>query len=1080
MMDSDRMSERYTNIVNNNLTFRDTEQNFLPLQVVDNFNKQLAEVKQEPIEQQVVDQPINSELQRGNTAQLFTDKPLCLPIVQKKLSSQDQENDEIDEISQKKNRQMSSQNMESDQDGRSSQNKSGQQRQFMSKKTIRRMNSKIKARQSVILPRALNTSITTKISHVVESLPFSILMALVTLYALFGDDIRILTVNKDGDDAFFVLTILCMVSFTLEIIFTCICKHEYFCNFYFWLDVISTATMFLDIGWITDEWYSGDVTNAASIKTIGSASKVARKAARVIRVIRLVRLVKLYKHARQQIQQQQQKALLRQLLRQAQISQEEKMKQQQKQQQIIQESQQQQSQIQNQQQIRQQSQQQMSQSQNNQQPVNEEDQVLQIQNPQSVIESGKIKSNQLNQSQMSGNSIPINQQIQKPNSSQDGSEGSNNQFSKSPSKSTPGKSGQQTNSQGESSINGEIDTKESNVGQQLSDLVMRRVITIILAVLISIPLISFDTYQENINSYDSGIFRISQFKDQQNVKEILIKQYAEFHKGQIYPIQAVNILVNGSWVNYNYQKYPDYFEYTSLSPDQYRFTDLQYYIQTSQNGTLLAYSAADLISYNQTNSILSIFQTIFVCIVLALSALLFNKDVEDLVIEPIETMMKQIELIAANPLEAVNIEEQEDLVIEELEKSQDHKKLKEKEIMRTMETYILQRLIMKVGALLAVGFGEAGSEIIAENIKKGGSVDPMIPGKKIMAIFGFCDIRNFTDATEVLQQDVMVFVNEIAEIVHSAVNSFSGSANKNIGDAFLLVWKYDQFDYHPDPTNHQKLILKDTKLIKQKGDMAVLAFLKIITSVSISKKLEKYKKHPGLNARMKEYSVKMGFGLHMGWGIEGAIGSSFKIDASYLSPNVNMASRLEAATKQFGSIILISGIFREYLTESCQKQLRLIDIVTVKGSIEPMKIYTIDLSIKSLLKGIKQPIDKYDISKLTQREAKKYRVVQRYQRNQLIKKVENNQIQIADLFQTDEELVLARAPFIQEFYDYWDQGFQHYINGQWEKALPIFTKTLSMIPEHKDGPSNTLLEVLHSNGNKAPNYWKGYRELTEK
>ena len=57
---------------------------------------------------------------------------------------------------------------------------------------------------------------------------------------------------------------------------------------------------------------------------------------------------------------------------------------------------------------------------------------------------------------------------------------------------------------------------------------------------------------------------------------------------------------------------------------------------------------------------------------------------------------------------------------------------------------------MKIGALLAVGFGEAGSEIIAENIKKSGSVDPMIPGKKVLAIFGFCDIRNFTDATEVL------------------------------------------------------------------------------------------------------------------------------------------------------------------------------------------------------------------------------------------------------------------------------------------------------------------------------------------
>ena len=60
------------------------------------------------------------------------------------------------------------------------------------------------------------------------------------------------------------------------------------------------------------------------------------------------------------------------------------------------------------------------------------------------------------------------------------------------------------------------------------------------------------------------------------------------------------------------------------------------------------------------------------------------------------------------------------------------------------------------------------------------------------AIFGFCDIRNFTDATEVLQTEVMMFVNQVAEVVHSVVDKFQGSANKNIGDAFLLVWKFDQ------------------------------------------------------------------------------------------------------------------------------------------------------------------------------------------------------------------------------------------------------------------------------------------------
>jgi class 3 adenylate cyclase len=79
--------------------------------------------------------------------------------------------------------------------------------------------------------------------------------------------------------------------------------------------------------------------------------------------------------------------------------------------------------------------------------------------------------------------------------------------------------------------------------------------------------------------------------------------------------------------------------------------------------------------------------------------------------------------------------------------------------------------------------------------------------------------------------------------------------------------------------------------------MSVISFLKIISSIKKSRKLVKYSNHKGLNERMPNYSVKMGFGLHVGWAIEGAIGSFYKIDASYLSPNVNMASRLEAATK---------------------------------------------------------------------------------------------------------------------------------------------------------------------------------------
>lgn len=55
-----------------------------------------------------------------------------------------------------------------------------------------------------------------------------------------------------------------------------------------------------------------------------------------------------------------------------------------------------------------------------------------------------------------------------------------------------------------------------------------------------------------------------------------------------------------------------------------------------------------------------------------------------------------------------------------------------------------------------------------------------------------------------------------------------------------------------------------------------------------------------MHKRIPGFRIKMGFGLHLGWAIEGMIGSNFKVDASYLSPNVNIASRLEAATKQYG------------------------------------------------------------------------------------------------------------------------------------------------------------------------------------
>ena len=165
---------------------------------------------------------------------------------------------------------------------------------------------------------------------------------------------------------------------------------------------------------------------------------------------------------------------------------------------------------------------------------------------------------------------------------------------------------------------------------------------------------------------------------------------------------------------------------------------------------------------------------------LAVGASLFETDAQRLVLQPIERMTEKVSILAANPFANEDAVQGRSVL----------GNANQKEVQKNLETYILEKAIVKITHLLALGFGEAGGKIIHENMEMGGNLNPMFPGTMVVAIFGFCDIRQFTNATEILQTRVMTFVNTIAEIVHSDVDRFGGTANKNIGDAFLLVWKF--------------------------------------------------------------------------------------------------------------------------------------------------------------------------------------------------------------------------------------------------------------------------------------------------
>ena len=79
------------------------------------------------------------------------------------------------------------------------------------------------------------------------------------------------------------------------------------------------------------------------------------------------------------------------------------------------------------------------------------------------------------------------------------------------------------------------------------------------------------------------------------------------------------------------------------------------------------------------------------------------------------------------------------------------------------------------------------------------------------------------------------------------------------------------------------------------------------------------------------------FGLHMGETIVGNLGSSDRMDYTALGATVNLASRLEGLNKYYGTQLLVSqavaGAVRECFL------LRAVDIVQVKGTSKPVRIY---------------------------------------------------------------------------------------------------------------------------------------------
>eukprot|EP00536_Pseudo-nitzschia_multiseries_P015047 jgi/Psemu1/327760/estExt_fgenesh1_pg.C_8130002 len=313
-----------------------------------------------------------------------------------------------------------------------------------------------------------------------------------------------------------------------------------------------------------------------------------------------------------------------------------------------------------------------------------------------------------------------------------------------------------------------------------------------------------------------------------------------------------------------------------------------------------------------------------------------------LVVAPVEHMVRLLSILTLDPLGYQSTERYQEFLLDEDHLSKNT--IWSKEVLKGMETALLKSTILRIGSLMKVGFGSAGVEIIRNNLEKGGrnsnSSNRMLvlnsQGTTVSCIFLFCDIRQFTDATEQLQEEVFMFTNRVAAVVHSICNSYGGAANKNIGDAFLVSWSIDNDD-DGDRTGGGGSDGGSLQATANQADRALLSVVKI----SIASTYDDFFLEPLSDAAKGRLTIKLkdrfgsgsvlrvGIGLHAGRAVQGAIGSQRKIDATYVSESVERTEFLESSTKKYGLNVMMSGDFHRLLHPHTQGRCRKVDRIRI-------------------------------------------------------------------------------------------------------------------------------------------------------
>jgi len=184
----------------------------------------------------------------------------------------------------------------------------------------------------------------------------------------------------------------------------------------------------------------------------------------------------------------------------------------------------------------------------------------------------------------------------------------------------------------------------------------------------------------------------------------------------------------------------------------------------------------------------------------------------------------------------------------------------------------------------------------------------------------FSDVRGFTTISELYKSDpqgLTSLMNSFLTPLTNAIIEHNGTIDKYMGDAIMAFWNAP---------------LNDAQHEVNACEAALEMLLRVET---LNRQREQQSKETG----QRFIPLNVGVGINTGKCVVGNMGSDLRFNYSVLGDPVNLASRLEGQSKNYGVPIILGSKTATSLRDKFA--VLELDCITVKGKTEPESVYTV-------------------------------------------------------------------------------------------------------------------------------------------